>query len=88
MGSPEPLAWPASALVIPIRRHRYQRCIRFPEGEITITRWEDGEEETTLRIYCNHAQCCNTGHDHDHVMRISTYDAARIRALLHEITED
>lgn len=89
MATPGPLPWPQSAQVIPIRPHKRQRAMRFTEGELTFTRWEDGEEETTLRIYCNRAHhCCEHGGcDQDHIIQISPYDAARLCTLLHEVTE-
>jgi hypothetical protein len=87
MATPNPLPWPQSAQVIPIRTHKRQRAARISEGEIIFTRWEDGEEEITLRIFCDRNQCSSCACDTDHLIRFDPNDAARFRAVLHELTE-
>jgi hypothetical protein len=73
-----------------VRNKVHTRGVSLNGGELTYTRYDDGHEDVTLRVHCGQGHCsgcdggtCNT----DHVILIDGYDAGRMRALLHELTE-
>lgn len=84
MATPAPLPWPESARVTPPRRQQKTATVRVPgEAELTVTRWQDGTEEVTLRVSCDRqAHCGQCSCEQDHLIRIDPYTAARMRAAL------
>lgn len=88
MGIPAPLPWPASAQVIPLKKHARMRAAVIGEyGEMRLTRWEDGEEHVTLRVFCERDHCTQCECDPDHVIILDTHQAHALRALLNELQE-
>lgn len=89
MGVPAPLPWPDSARAAgtTVRAYKSKRSIGIPGGMLTITYWTDGQPDVTLRIFCDKDHCNRCDCDTDHVIPLNLFTAGRIRALLHELTE-
>lgn len=88
MGIPAPLPWPASAQVIPLKKHtRVRAAILGEYGEMRMTRWEDGEEAVTLRVFCDRDHCVQCDCDPDHVITLTWDQAHALRSLLSELRE-
>lgn len=77
-------------VLTPVRNQIRTRGISLDGGELVYTRYDDGHEDVTLRVHCGQGHCAGCSGNScssDHVIHIDPYDAGRVRALLHELTE-